>query len=221
MQPIKVVILGATGNGIDILDTLLDINQSLGTQKYQCLGFLDDKDELQGKTIYADCKVLGKLTHASNFDDEVFFATAIGSARTYLQKSSLLKHISLNRFITVIHPTAYVSRSAVIGTGSVILQNVTVCNNVRIGNQVVILANTVINHDSVIDSFTNIASGVSVSGGVRIGQNCYIGTNVAIKESVTIGEKSLVGMGSNVLADIPANSLVWGNPAKIIDRVAF
>ncbi|MDW8348448.1 MAG: acetyltransferase [Bacteroidia bacterium] len=221
MYPIKVIILGATGNGIDILDSLLDINQSLGMQKYLCLGFLEDKESLQGKKVYQDYSVLGKLSKASEFSEEVFFVTAIGSASTYLRKSKIIAHIPFERFITVVHPTAYVSRSAEIGVGSVILQHVTIANNVKIGSQVVILANSVINHDSVIEDFTNIASGVCLSGHVHIERNCYIGTGSSIKEQVRIGEYSLIGMGSNVLQNVPARSLVWGNPARVVNMLSF
>jgi len=214
-ESIKVVILGASGNGLDIVDTLLDINQSVGYQKYECIGFLEDKQELQGKEVYLGYKVLGKIADATQFSETVFFATAIGSSKTFLKKADILSHIPLSRFVTLIHPTAYISRTAKIGTGSVILQNVTIANNICIGNQVVILANTVINHDCVIGDCSCIASSVSISGGVKIGKNCYIGTNTVIRENVKVGKKCLIGMGSNVLQDIPDNHVVMGNPARI------
>lgn len=214
-KPIKIVVIGASGNGLDIVDTLLDINQSLGTEKYTCIGFLDDKPQLQGKEIYLGYKVLGKISDISQFDDDVYFVTAIGSSKSFLQKPSILAHIPLSRFRTIIHPTAYISHSTTIGIGTVILQQVTVTNNVSIGNYVTVLPHTVINHDCIIEDYTCIASSVSLSGGVKIGQNCYIGTNTAIKEQVTIGKKCLIGMGSNVLQDVPEYSIVMGNPARI------
>lgn len=212
----KIVVIGASGNGLDIIDTLLDINQSEGYTKYQCLGFLDDKNELQNKTIYQGFKVLGKISEFIYLDNNVFFISAIGSSSTFLKKHNILADIPLSRFISLIHPTAYISRSAEIGTGTVILQQVTLANNVSIGNHVVILANTVINHDCIIGDYTCIASGVCLSGGVKIQENCYLGTNTAIKENVCIGKQCLIGMGSNVLQDIPPNSKVIGNPARII-----
>lgn len=215
-ETIKVVVIGASGNGLDIIDTLLDINQNLGFVKYECIGFLDDNPDLQNKTVYLGYRVLGKIADFEQFDENIYFITAIGSSKSFLNKVDILSCIPLPRFITLIHPTAYISRSAKIGIGTVILQNVTIANNVKIGNQVVILANTVINHEVSIGDYTCIASGVCISGGVNIGENCYIGTNTAIRENVQIGKKCLIGMGSNVLQDIPDNSIVIGNPAKII-----
>lgn len=218
-ESIKIVVLGASGNGLDIVDTLLDINQNVGYSKYQCIGFLDDKSELQNKNVYLGYKVLGKIKDFTQFSNDVFFITAIGSSTTYLHKKEIISFIPSSRFITLIHPTAYVSRSAEIGLGGIVLQNVTIANNVHIGNQVVILANTVINHDCIIGDYTCVASGVCISGNVKIQENCYIGTNAAIKENLTIGEKCLIGMGSNVLNDIENGSIVAGNPAKALKAI--
>lgn len=218
-ENLKTVIIGASGNGLDIADTLLDINQSAGYTKYECLGFLDDKPELQGKEVYLGYKVLGKIMDFSQFDERVLFVSAIGSSKSFLHKPAVLEPIPLSRFTEVIHPTAYISRSARIGTGSVILQHVTIANNVYIGNQVVILANSIINHNCIIEDYTCIASGVCISGGVIIGSNTYIGTNTGIRENVQIGKKCLIGMGSNVLHDVPDHSTIMGNPAKKQDTL--
>ncbi|WP_317045012.1 LbetaH domain-containing protein [Bacteroides congonensis] len=48
----------------------------------------------------------------------------------------------------------------------------------------------------------------------------FIGMNVIICNSVTIGEGSIIGAGSVVTKDIPANQVWAGNPARFIkDRV--
>ncbi len=46
-----------------------------------------------------------------------------------------------------------------------------------------------------------------------------IGANSTILCGVTIGENSIVGAGSVVTKDVPKNSIVAGNPAKIIGKV--
>jgi UDP-2-acetamido-3-amino-2,3-dideoxy-glucuronate N-acetyltransferase len=43
-----------------------------------------------------------------------------------------------------------------------------------------------------------------------------IGSNATILCGVTIGENALVGAGAVVTKDVPANSVVAGNPGKII-----
>jgi galactoside O-acetyltransferase len=51
---------------------------------------------------------------------------------------------------------------------------------------------------------------------VSIGKNCWIGANSTILPGVTIGDNSVIGAGSLVTKDIPANVLAFGSPAKVI-----
>ena len=55
-----------------------------------------------------------------------------------------------------------------------------------------------------------------VGAHVRIGKGVTIGMNSTIRGGVTIGDFSLVGAGAVVLEDVPANTIVAGNPARII-----
>jgi acetyltransferase-like isoleucine patch superfamily enzyme len=51
-------------------------------------------------------------------------------------------------------------------------------------------------------------------------QGASIGSSVTILCGVTIGEHAIVGAGSVVLKDVPAHTIVAGNPAKVIRRVS-
>lgn len=46
-------------------------------------------------------------------------------------------------------------------------------------------------------------------------RGCSLGANSVILPGITIGENSLVGAGSVVTKDVEANSVVFGNPAKL------
>lgn len=54
---------------------------------------------------------------------------------------------------------------------------------------------------------------------VRIRKGAQIGLNVTILPGVTIGENVIVGAGAVVTKDIPKNSVVVGNPARIIKKI--
>lgn len=52
----------------------------------------------------------------------------------------------------------------------------------------------------------------------RIGSCCLIGARSVILPGVTIGDHCIIGAGSVVVGDIPARSLVSGNPARLVER---
>ena len=54
---------------------------------------------------------------------------------------------------------------------------------------------------------------------VTIGNNCWIGGNAVILPGVTIGDNVTIAAGSVVIHDVPSNSLVAGNPAKVKKQV--
>lgn len=53
-------------------------------------------------------------------------------------------------------------------------------------------------------------------GAVIINDNVWVGDKVTILAGVTIGQNAIIGANSVVTKDVPENSVVGGNPAKII-----
>jgi len=51
---------------------------------------------------------------------------------------------------------------------------------------------------------------------IIIGNNVWIGTRVIILPGVQIGDNTIIGAGAVVTKSFPANSIIGGNPAKII-----
>lgn len=51
-------------------------------------------------------------------------------------------------------------------------------------------------------------------------QGASIGSGCTILANVTIGEKAIVGAGSVVTKDVPANAIVAGNPARVLRYIA-
>ena len=54
---------------------------------------------------------------------------------------------------------------------------------------------------------------------IHIGKNVWIGAGATILPGVSIGENAIVGAAGVVTKDVPADTIVAGNPAKIIKRI--
>ncbi len=58
--------------------------------------------------------------------------------------------------------------------------------------------------------------GIEYARPITVGNNVWIGGNVCVLPGVTIGDNCVIGAGSVVVKDIPANSVAAGNPCKVI-----
>ena len=112
---------------------------------------------------------------------------------------------------------AIIGKRVKISSHSFICEGVTIEDEVFIGHSVVFIN----------DRFPRAASS---SGKLQTNQDwdciptlvqrgASIGSNATILCGVTIGEYAMVGAGSVVTKDVPASSVVVGNPAKIIRRI--
>jgi acetyltransferase-like isoleucine patch superfamily enzyme len=54
---------------------------------------------------------------------------------------------------------------------------------------------------------------------IRIGRGVWVGARVIILAGVSIGDECVVGAGSVVTKDVPAGTLVAGNPARVVRRL--
>lgn len=54
---------------------------------------------------------------------------------------------------------------------------------------------------------------------VHIGENVWIGANAVVLPGVTIGDNSVIGAGSVVTKDIPANVVAVGNPCRVLREI--
>lgn len=195
------------GNGLEALDCL--------GNTFNFLGFVDDTKEKQGVNKFGH-KVFDR-TAFSKFPNAKVLAVP-GSPLSYLFRDEIINSLNINqdRYATVIHPDASISKNAKIGYNCLIYAGVVITSNAELGNHICILPNTIVHHDVSIDDYTLIGSSVCIAGGTRIGKNCYIGSGSNIINSIEISDKVLVGLGSNVLKNVPANSKIAGNPAKAL-----
>lgn len=54
---------------------------------------------------------------------------------------------------------------------------------------------------------------------ITIGEDCWLGGNVVVLGGVTIGPRTVIGAGSVVVKDIPADCVAVGNPCRVVKRL--
>lgn len=87
---------------------------------------------------------------------------------------------------------------------------------IEIGDNARITSGTIfITHDGGVNSFLGEIGG-GVFGKIIIGNNVFIGSNCIILLNATIGNNCIIGAGSVVRGHIPDDSVIIGNPAKVI-----
>ncbi len=196
------------GNGVEAVDCL-------DPDHYRLIGFIDD-DTSRKKGNNLGFEVFGREI-LTRYPGARVLAVP-GNVMNFSLRKDLIGGLNINeeRFITVIHPSASVSRLARIGRNCLIMAGVVVTSNALIGDHVCILPNTVIHHDTSIGNYSILGSNVTVAGYVTIGESCYIGSGSSIISYCSIGMGSLAGMGSNILSSFPERSKIAGNPSRII-----
>jgi acetyltransferase-like isoleucine patch superfamily enzyme len=63
-----------------------------------------------------------------------------------------------------------------------------------------------------------VTTGTTTDTTIEIGPNCWLGAAVSVLKGVKIGYGSIVGAASVVTRDVPAFSVVVGNPARLVRR---
>ena len=111
------------------------------------------------------------------------------------------------------------------------------CKNVLVGENTFINSNVVFVDDAKINIGKNVLIGPNVTfctsshpkkveernkiiaKPITIEDHVWIGANVVILQGVTIGKNSIIGAGSVVTKNIPANKIAYGNPCTIKESI--
>ncbi|MCY8315949.1 acetyltransferase [Bacillus vallismortis] len=149
---------------------------------------------------------------------DVLFLIAIGNNSIRKQQAERLG-LKKEDFITLIHPSAIVSKSAVIGEGTVIMAGAIIQADARIGAHCIINTGAVAEHDNHISDFVHLSPRVTLSGAVAVLEGAHVGTGAAVIPQLTIGSWSIVGAGSAVIRSIPDGVTAAGAPARIISPI--
>lgn len=112
---------------------------------------------------------------------------------------------------------AFIGKNCKISSHSFICEGVHIEDNCFIGHGVMFTNDLLPRATNLDGSAQNEDDWTLVETFVKKGAS--IGSNATILCGITVGENSLIGAGAVVINDVPKNSVVVGNPARVIKRL--
>lgn len=202
-------IYGASATGIDLYEMILEMGQN----RWEEIIFIDDtKDRGEAYGL--------PMMPFDDFKDEypadkAKLVLAIGepAGREAVYKKVKNYGYSLE---TIIHPSCFVSPTTTLGEGCVVKMNTIISAHTNIDNNVYIQSGVIIGHDVVIKKNTMVSARSFIAGDCQIGEKVFIGIQSCIREKTVVGDNVIVAMAAAVMKDVPENSTVMGNPARVI-----
>lgn len=115
-----------------------------------------------------------------------------------------------------IGPFVEIQRGVVIGRQVKIQSHTFICEGVSIEDEVFIGHGVMFINDKYPVSVLPESSPLPKRECTHVKRKASIGSNATILGNIVIGENALIGAGSVVTRDVPANAIVAGNPARIL-----
>lgn len=119
------------------------------------------------------------------------------------------------RFDPLVDPSAILPQSLQLAEGVYINSGVVIGGCAVLHPFSFINRGACLGHHCVVGEFASIGPGVVTGGHVTIGRGSVLGTGAVILPGVSIGANAVVGAGAVVTKDVPDNTLVLGNPARV------
>lgn len=160
----SLLIIGAGGYG----QLVKELAQDCG---YEKIDFLDDKSEL----------AIGRVNDFELFQGQYEDAIiAIGNPKVRREIAAKIENSF--RMVTLIHPKAFVSKSAVVQKGCIIEAGAIVNANTTIEPFNIINANAVVNHDAMVNTLCQVDCNAVVAAGAWVPEGTKVESCTVWKE---------------------------------------
>lgn len=147
----SLLIIGAGGHG----QVVKEVAEALG---YDKIAFLDDNS----------AEAIGKIADSKSFVQD-YQAAFVGIGNNKF-RNELLQRLEQEGYEipALLHPTAYISKTAVIGKGTVVEPKAIVNANSRVGLGCIISVGAIVDHDVVLEECVHVNAGAICKAGSRI-----------------------------------------------------
>ncbi len=189
-------LFGASGHGKVIISIIETLNIKLSN-------IYDDR---------APFIILGYQVKKYDGNETENFIISVGNNKT---RKSISKKLNVN-YTKIIHPSAIIDKNVFIDIGTVIMPGCIINVDTKIGKHCIINTSSNIDHECIINDYVHVSPSATLCGNVIVGEGTHIGAGATIIPNVKIGKWCTIGAGSVIIKDIPDNTTVVGNPARII-----
>jgi sugar O-acyltransferase (sialic acid O-acetyltransferase NeuD family) len=197
-------VLGAGGHGRVVADA------ARATRRWAGIVFFDD-------ALAEGASVGGWLVQGSSA--EFCACESTGVDRIVAIGDNRHRHDAIGRckgppLAVVVHPAAVVSHDAHLGAGTFVAAGAVVGIGADLGEGVIVNTGASVDHDCRLGASVHVGPGARLGGGVMVGDRSWIGLGASVRHQIRIGTDAMVGAGAVVVAAVPDNCVVAGNPAR-------
>lgn len=176
--------------------------------EHELLGVIDDVQPA-GLEIIPGVDVIGSLDDIATTSDHDAAHTAIIPAIGYTDQTARGRALDRARgygyrFLTLVHPQAWVEPSATLGEGVIALAGTLVDQGAQVGDFCYLDQGVKIGEDTTLVGNAYLAAGAILCGGVTVGRDTFVGAGAVITDGVIVGDGCVVNAQSLVHRDLPA-----------------
>ena len=192
---------------------LVDVAETCARLRLPILAWVRN---VEGKSFAPpDATVLRPADLTGEHARHAYLAPLFTPRHRYYARADARRH-GLTHAATVIDPTAVVASSSTLGDGSYVNALAAIGGASRIGAFAFINRSASIGHHAEIADFVSIGPGAVIAGHVQIGAGVMVGAGAVVLPKVRVGNDAVVAAGAVVTKPVEPNTLVAGNPARIV-----
>lgn len=118
--------------------------------------------------------------------------------------------------MNALHPRAVISPSAELGVGIAVMANAVINAKACVSDFVIVNTGAIVEHDCLVGVGTHVAPRSVMGGNVVLEGGVLFGIGAVARPLSRVGARAVVGAGSVIIGTIDADSIVAGNPARVL-----
>ncbi len=182
------------------------------------IDIIKSNDDSVIEVIDDNASIISIMGHTVNIPEDKNYKEVIVAIGNNLIRRRIVENIKASYSKAIIHKTACIGSEVSIDIGTVIMARSIINAAVVIGKHCIINSGSIIEHDVRLGDYVHISPGAIVTGGVIVGEGSHVGAGAVILPNVKIGKDVIVGAGAIVISDVDDNTVVIGNPARILRK---